>query len=165
MIDTLLRNLRLVGKADAIIANIWLHLTLRRTGLLAFAALIAVFGLAMLNIAGFYALEPIHGAVSAAVRVGLADFVIAAVVMVLASQAKPGPELAIALELRQVAIEALQADAAELQAGLEGLRRDVQGARQQIVGALHNPLDAATRKLLVPAVTSLLRAHRSKGSP
>lgn len=56
MIDNLVRDLQVLWKADALIGKIWLNVMARRFGLFAFAGLIAVFGLGMANVAGFYAL-------------------------------------------------------------------------------------------------------------
>jgi hypothetical protein len=53
MIDHLLRDLQVLQKADFLIGRIWLNVLVRRLGFLAFAALIAVFGLGMANVAGF----------------------------------------------------------------------------------------------------------------
>jgi hypothetical protein len=58
MIDNLVRDLQVLWKADALIGKIWLNVMARRFGLFAFAGLIAVFGLGMANVAGFYALQP-----------------------------------------------------------------------------------------------------------
>ncbi len=61
MIDNLIRDLQVLRKADFLIGRIWLNVMLRRFGLFAFAGLIAMFGLGMANVAGFYAL---HASVS-----------------------------------------------------------------------------------------------------
>ena len=63
MIDHLLRDFQVRRKADFLIEKIWLNLPVRRFGLFAFAGLIAVFGLGMANVAGFYALQASVGAV------------------------------------------------------------------------------------------------------
>ena len=57
MIDNLIRDLQVLRKADLLIGRIWLNVMARRFGLFAFAGFIAVFGLGMANVAGFYALE------------------------------------------------------------------------------------------------------------
>ena len=57
MIDDLVRDLHLLQKADSLIAKIWLKVIARRFSLFVFAGLIAVFGLGMTDVAGFYALQ------------------------------------------------------------------------------------------------------------
>ncbi|RUX20237.1 hypothetical protein EOA23_28855, partial [Mesorhizobium sp. M2A.F.Ca.ET.042.01.1.1] len=78
MIDHLVRDLQVLKKADLLIGKIWLDILLRRAGLIAFSGLIAVFGLGMVNIAGFYALQVSIGQAWAAAAVALIDIVIAA---------------------------------------------------------------------------------------
>jgi hypothetical protein len=63
MIDNLVRDLQVLRKADFLIGRIWLGVPARRMSLFAFAALIAVFGLGMADVAAFYALQGPVGAV------------------------------------------------------------------------------------------------------
>jgi len=162
MIDHLLRDLQVLRKADVLIAKIWVNVLLRRSGLVAFAALIAVFGLAMANVAGFYALQPSLGAVWAAAVVAVADFLIAATVLLVANKSQPGPEIELALGVRQMALEAIQTDARDLKLAFDAETEEVRNVRANITQLVHNPLDVAAQKLLVPAALSLLRGLRSK---
>jgi uncharacterized membrane protein (DUF2068 family) len=162
MIDHLLRDLQVLRKADVLIAKIWINVLLRRSGLVAFAGLIAVFGLAMANVAGFYALQPGSGPVWAAAIVAGVDLVIAAIVLLLASRSQPGPEIELALGVRQMALEAIQNDARDLKLTLDAVADEVKNVRANISQLVHNPLDVAAQKLLVPAALSLLRGLKSK---
>lgn len=162
MIDNLVRDLRVLRKAESLIGRIWVTVIARRIGLLAFAGLISVFGLAMGNVAGFYALQPSVGPVWAAAIASIVDFALTAIVMLLARSAAPGPELDLALEVRTMAVEAIQADAGDLKATIEALGREIREARDSIVGFAHNPLDAAAQKLLIPAAISLIKGLRSR---
>ena len=110
MIDNIIRDLQVLGKADSLIGRIWLNVMARRFGLLAFAGLVAVFGLGMANLAGFFGLQPSWGPVWAAMMVALADLIIASIVVLLARNVQPGPEIELAFDVRKMAIEALQAD-------------------------------------------------------
>ena len=101
MIDHLLRDLQVLRKADILIGKIWLNVLARRLGLFAFAGLIGLFGLGMANVAGYNALQSSIGIVWAATVVAIADFAIAAIMLLLASRSRPGPEIDIALELRK----------------------------------------------------------------
>lgn len=148
MIEGLVRDLQALRKADLLIGKIWLQVLLRRFGLALFAALIAVFALGMLNAAAFLALQDTLSPVQAALVVGAADLVIAGFVLLLAVRAKPGPEIEVAQQMRTMALDQLQADAGVLRAGAAQL--------------VHNPLEAAAEKLLVPAVLSLLRGLRAR---
>ncbi len=71
MMDDLMRDLQVLWKADSLIGRIWLNVLARRLALSVFAALIAVFGLGMANVAGFYGLQPSYGFVGSAAIVAL----------------------------------------------------------------------------------------------
>jgi len=162
MIDHLLRDLQVLHKADLLIGRIWLKVLIRRFGLFAFAALIAVFGLGMANVAGFYALEAPIGAVWAATVIAIVDFVIAAVVLLAASKAQPGPEIDFAFDVRKMAVESVQADARDLKLTIDAVGEEMKSVKATIAGFVQNPLDAAAQKLLIPAALSILRGLRSK---
>jgi uncharacterized membrane protein YeiB len=162
MIDNLVRNLQLLHKANGLIGKIWVTVIARRFGFLAFAGLISAFGLAMANVAGLYALQASIGSVWAAASVAAADFVIAAFVMLLARSCGPGPELELALDVRRIAIEAIQTDAREIKTTIDTLGQEVLDVKQTLVGFVHNPLDMAAQKLLIPAAISIVRGLRAK---
>ena len=139
-----------------------LNVLVRRLGLFAFAALIAVFGLGMANVAGFYAFQASLGAVWAAALVAAADLLIAAIILVIGSNSRPGPEIDVAFEVRKMAVEAIQADARDLKLTIEGIGQEVKGVKANITQLVQNPLDVAAQKLLIPAALSIIRGMRSK---
>ena len=162
MMDDLMRDLQVLWKADSLIGRIWLNVLARRLALSVFAALIAVFGLGMANIAGFYGLQPAYGFVWSAAIVAVVDFVLAALVVWLASRAQPGTELELALEVRKMAMASLLSDTADVRLAVDSIRQDIQQTRDSIAGFVQNPLNAAAERLLVPAALSLLKGLRSK---
>lgn len=109
--NSLVRHLRALWRAEMLIAEIKLGSLTRKVGLLAFAGLIGVFGLAMLNAAAYRALAPLWGDVLALVAVAVADFVIAAVLVLLASGGAKESDIALATELRDQAMAGLELDA------------------------------------------------------
>ena len=162
MIDHLLRNLQVLRKADILIGKIWLNVLARRLGLFAFAGLIGVFGLGMANVAGFYALQNSLGVIWAATVVAIMDFAIALIVLLVGSRTRPGPEIEVAFEVRRTALESIQEDARDLKLTIDTLGQEIKNVKQNITAVVHNPLDVAAEKLLVPAALSLLRGLRSK---
>jgi hypothetical protein len=162
MIDHLLRDLQVLRKADFLIGKIWLRVLLRRFGLFAFAGLIALFGLAMANVAGFYGLQMSIGPVWAAAVLAVIDLGIALVAVLVADKSQPGAELDFALEVRRMALQSIEADARDLKAPLDALGQQFKGAKEAVADFAHNPLDVAANKLLIPAVLSLLKSHRAK---
>lgn len=162
MIDHLLRDLQVLRKADILIGKIWLNVLARRLGLFAFAGLIGVFGLGMANVAAYYTLQNSLGVIWAATVVAIMDFAIALIVLLVGSRTRPGPEIDVAFEVRRTALESIQEDARDLKLTIDTLGQEIKNVKQNITAVVHNPLDVAAEKLLVPAALSLLRGLRSK---
>lgn len=162
MIDNLIRDLQVLRKADFLIGRIWLNVMLRRFGLFAFAGLIAMFGLGMADVAGFYALCASVSPVWAAAIVAIVDLVIAVIVLLVAANARPGPEIELAFDVRKMAIDAIQTDARDLKLTVDALGQEIREVKANIVGFAHNPLDVAAQKLLIPAALSIIKGMRSK---
>ena len=150
MMDNLVRHLRILWGADSIIADIYLRLLVTRSGLVSFAGLIATFGLLMFNVAGYLGLEQVWGRVWAAVAMGLIDFVISLLLVVIASRSKPGRELDLALEVRGIALRGLEDEAAAVQAELVALRDEFRAARANVARFVKHPLDTALPALIGP---------------
>ena len=162
MLDHLLRDFQVLQKADFLIGRIWLNVLVRRLGFFAFAALIAVFGLGMANVAGFYGLQAPLGAVWAAIIVSAVDLVIAVIVLLVGSNSRPGPEIEVAFDVRKMAVESIQADTRDLKLTIEAVGQDLANVKANITQLVQNPLDVAAQKLLIPAALSILRGMRSK---
>ena len=162
MIDRLLRDLQVLRKADLLIGKIWLGVFARRLGLFAFAGLIAVFGLGMANLAAYNALQPPIGVIWSATAVAVADLAIAALVLVVASNSRPGPEIDMAFEMRRMAVESMQESARDLKMTVDAITHEMKSVKESVAAVVHNPLDAAAQKLLIPAVLTLVRGLRSK---
>jgi len=162
MIDHLLRDFQVLRKADLLIGKIWLGVFTRRLGLFAFAGLIAAFGLAMANLAAYNALQQPIGVIWSAIAVAAADLLIAAVVVVVAVNARPGPEIDMAFEMRRMAVESMQENARDLKISVDAITHEMKTVKENVAAVVRNPLDAAAEKLLVPAVLSILKGLRSK---
>ena len=143
------RHLRILWRAERVIAETRLRVMLRRSMLYALAGLIAVFGLGMLNVAAFLVLESHWGPIWAALAAGLGDFVIAVVIVGVALATRPGPEMTAAIELRDISVEGLEAELAPLQERFAWLSR-----------AARDPLDTMLPAILVPLITSIVRGLR-----
>ena len=151
MLDDLVRDLQVLWKADSLIGRIWLNVMARRLALFVFAALIAVFGLGMVNVSGFYALQASLDLVWAAAVVAIVDFILLA----FASRVQPGGEIELAHEVRKMAIASLQSDSADIKLAVDSLRQDIRQTKDSIAGFVHDPLSGAAERLVVPAALSL----------
>lgn len=109
--ENLARQLRVLWRTDRIIADIRMRHLLASLGLRAFAALIAAFGLLMLELSAYFALVQIWSAISAAAILGAVNFVIAAILFAIAARPPLGRELELANEIHGSSIDALQLEA------------------------------------------------------
>ena len=96
--ENVVKQLRVLWRTDRIIAEIRMRHILVGLGLRAFAALIAAFGLLMLELSAYFALAQVWSAISTAAILGVVNFVIAAVLFVIAGRPPAGRELELATE-------------------------------------------------------------------
>ena len=138
--ENVVKNLRALWRTDRIIADIRMKHMLVGLGLRAFAAMIAAFGLLMLELAAYFALVQIWSAISAA-----------AILFVIAGRQPAGRELELANEIHGSAVDALQIEARAMQS--------------QLMGMVHHPLNSALPMLLVPLITIIVRSlKKSRGA-
>ena len=151
--DRLINNLRVLWRTERAIADIKLRHALARSGLHAAAALLALVGLLMLEVAAFYALRDVLSTLASALILAAANFVIAGILLLIANRRQPGRELDLANEIHKNTMDALQADARLLQADFASFGQ-----------ALKHPLDAAL-PLIVPLATILISILKKKTAP
>ncbi|MFK4506618.1 membrane protein implicated in regulation of membrane protease activity [Bradyrhizobium huanghuaihaiense] len=143
--ENIIKHLRVLWRTDRIIADIRLRHLLIGLGLRVFAALIATFGLLMLELSAYFALVQIWGAIVAAAILGAINFVIAAMLFVVAARPPSGREIELANEIHGAAIEAVQLEARTLHA--------------QVTGTIHHPLSGLL-PLLAPLVAIAVKSLR-----
>ncbi len=145
--ENVVKHLRVLWRTDRIIADLRMRHLLVCLGLRAFAALIAAFGLLMLELAAYFALVQIWSAIAAAAILGAVNFVIAALLFAVAARPPSGRELELAAEIHTSSVDALQLEARALQS--------------QMSGAMHHPLNGIL-PLLVPLITIVIRSLKKK---
>ena len=133
--ENIVKNLRVLWRTDRIIADIRMRHLLVSLGLRAFAALIAAFGLLMLELSAYFALVQIWSAIFAAAILGVVNFAIAAILFLVADRPPAGRELELATEIHGSAVDALQVEARAMQS--------------EVSGMVHHPLNSALPMLLV----------------
>jgi membrane protein implicated in regulation of membrane protease activity len=145
-IENILTNLRVLWRTDRIIADVRMRHMLVGLGLRAFAALIAAFGLLMLELSAYFALVQVWSAISAAAILGGVNFAIAALLFVIAARPLSGRELELASEIHSSSVDALQLEARALQS--------------QVSGMVHQPLNGILPLLIAPLITIIVRSLR-----
>jgi 4-amino-4-deoxy-L-arabinose transferase-like glycosyltransferase len=147
--DNVVKHLRALWRTDRIIADIRLRQMLTSLGLRAFAALIAAFGLLMLELAAYFALIQIWTAIFAAAILGVVNFAIAAILFTLAARSPSGRDLELAGEIHGSSVEALQVEARALQA--------------EVSAVVHHPLNGIL-PLLVPLTAIIVKSLRKSAT-
>jgi membrane protein implicated in regulation of membrane protease activity len=142
--ENVAKNLRVLWRTDRIIADIRMRHMLVGLGLRAFAALIAAFGLLMLELSAYFALVQVWSAISAAAILGVVNFLIAAILFVIAARPPSGRELELANEIHGSSVDALQLEARALQL--------------QVSGMIHHPLNGILPLLVVPLITIIIKS-------
>jgi len=146
-LENLARHLGVMLRADAIIADIQLRSRSSKLACQAAAFLIALFGLVMLGLAGFYALSVIWGPAWAAAAIGAGFLVIAAILMIVAGASRPTHELKLALDVHNAALEGMTLEARRL------------GEQFTSAGALlRHPFESSLPSLVVPLASVILKA-------
>lgn len=153
-LDNLLRNLRVLWRADSIIADIHIRHHIARTGLVAIASTIAIFSLLMFDLAAFLALQNTLGPAWSAIVLGIINLAIALLLAVLASLMKPSRELKLATEVHRTALEAVTSDL-----------RSVESDFQNITNSLRHPFDSAITGAIIPLTSLLLKTLRKTDRP
>jgi hypothetical protein len=142
--ENVVKHLRVLWRTDRIIADMRMRHLLVGLGLRAFAALIAAFGLLMLELSAYFALVQIWSVITAAAILGAVNFAIAAALFVIPATPPRGRELELATEIHGSAIDALQFEARALQS--------------QVSGMIHHPLNGVRPLLIVPLITIIIRS-------
>jgi hypothetical protein len=143
--ENVVKHLRALWRTDRIIADIRLRHLLVGLGLRAFAALIAAFGLLMLELSAYFALVQVWSAIATAAALGAINFVIAAILFVIAGRQPSGRDIEFANEIHGASVEALQLEARAFHA--------------QMTGAVHHPLSTIL-PVLVPLIAIIVKNMR-----
>lgn len=150
-IDSVLQSLKMLIRIDSMIADLKFRARLSQIAALSVALVVATFGLIMIGIAGYAFLKDLWGPVWAALAVAGGSFVVALILVLVASAQKPGKELQLAQELHATVLDTLvtEAKAASNDLSLAG-------------NLLRGRFDTSLLGLIGPLATLLLRALKRK---
>lgn len=148
-VENIVRNLGVLWRADRIIAEIRMRRMAVGMAASIFAALFAAFGVLMLELAAYFALVQIWTAITAAVALGVFNFLIAGLIL-LVTRGTGGStrEYDMAMALHNSAVETLQLQV-----------RSFAAARSSTHG-----LEALLPALAFPAISLLVKTLRRSAS-
>ena len=148
-IATIARTARLYLRAEMLAAQIRLRTESHRLMLVGLAAILAVLGVGLVNLAVYAALKSVWGPVWTPLALGGADLLLAVIALIAAALKKPGPELKVAEEMRELAGAALEE---QMQGGF---------TPTSLLGGLAGG-DTSTARLLIPMITTIIGALRRR---
>ena len=121
--NALSRHIRLIVRGELLLLQAKLAFAMKRSAFVGFALLFAGLGLVFINMGLFAWLSPLWGPVWTPAGLGLINLALAGVALAIAAFVKPGPEMALAEEIRNMAAEQLDTEirSAPLMGGLGGL--------------------------------------------
>jgi hypothetical protein len=162
--DRLIRNGRILWRAQSIVADIRLRQLITRIGLRTAAVAVGLFGFMMGNLAVFFGVEQALGPVWAAGLIAAANVTLSVALFLAAARAIEGRELELALDVRNLALQEIESEAQALQAQIAELRNDVRGMKQSLGTFIRHPIDTALPQLLVPLAGAVIKGMRKSGA-
>ena len=108
--NNLSRHIRLIMRGELLLLQAKFAFALKRSAYVGFALLFAGLGLVFVNIGLFAWLTPLWGPVWTPVGLGLINLALAAAALGVAAFVKPGPEMALAEEIRNMAAESIETE-------------------------------------------------------
>jgi hypothetical protein len=149
-VENIIRNVRVLWRADRIIAEIQLRRLLAGAVTRAFAGLFAAFGVLMLELAAYFALVQVWTAIASAMALGVFNLALAGFILLVAGRAgKAGGDYEVAMALHNSAVENLQLQA-----------RSFETVRSSGLG-----IESILSAVAVPAITMLVKSLRQRKAP
>ncbi len=139
-------SLKQLWKSERIIRTHEIRTGVLKVLMISFASLVLLFGLIMLELAGFFALVPRIGQPLAALSVTGVNLLIAILLLLRARSLKPPPEIEMVKQVRDMAMDDLEEEVALAGDEVKALRNDIHSF-------IRHPVDA-----LLPAVGPLIAA-------
>lgn len=154
--QTLTKSVKVLFKAERILARERLFHEVFKSQFKALAVLIAIIGVVMLSVSMFFALSTPFGSAVAALIAGVADIVLAGIILFAASSLKPGRTYEMAQTIRDGAIDDIEADVQDIADELKAVRADISAL-------VHRPPAAIVPHMVVPAVEAALKGLNATG--
>lgn len=147
------RNITIILRAERLITRRRFAVLISQTGLLAFAVLVAVLSLVMLNVAAFLSLQENMAPQNAALLVSMVDGILAITTILVASRMTADKELEPVVELRDLAIEDLEAE-------LQDVVTEARDLSANVRRMASDPFGSMIPSLIGPLLSLLARSDK-----
>jgi hypothetical protein len=152
-----MQKLRILARAELALARIKVQRTGFQAALFAVAALFALVGLALLNLAAYHALAPHLGPALAALTIAATNLLLAALAVTIALKARPGgAEEKMAQEIRDRASDEIKKDVEDVRDDINRISDEIAGIRAGF-SSVHEAVPGGVR-----SVVGLANAVRKK---
>ena len=146
-----MHKLRILARAELALARIKVQRTGFQAALFVVAALFALVGLSLLNLAAYQALAPRLGPAIAALAVAGCNLLLAAIAVIVALKARPGrADEKVAQEIRDLASDEIKKDFDEVRDDINrisneiaGIRAGITSLRETVPGGVRSVVDLA----------------------
>lgn len=158
--ERIAQSLKLFWRSERLLRGSELGLSIKKVQLTAIAAFVAIFGLAMLSLAAFFALEPLWGKAWSALAIAGFDLALAMLLIVVASKLKQPAEVEMVREVRDLALANIEQEVALANAELQALRKDIRHF-------VRHPLESLLPGMIAPIVREVadgIKARTSKSA-
>ena len=143
-----MQKLRILARTELALARIKVQRTGFQAALFAVAALFALGGLALLNLAAYHALVPHLGPPLAALAVAGCNLLLAAIAVTVALKARPGSaDEKMAQEIRDLASDEIKKDFDEVRDDIGRISDEIAGIRAGI-GSVHEAVPGGVRSVV-----------------
>lgn len=134
--NDILKKIQVLVKCETAIQRVNLQTVARQIILFAVGVVLILLAVAMLNVAIYVAISEHYGQVAGALIVSVINGLLAVALMVVANRTKPGPEAAMAREIRELAITEINSDVEKVGQNLNDFKTDVQRIRSGFSGLM-----------------------------
>lgn len=154
-----IKKLQVLARSETAILKINLQTVARQIILYAVGIVLILLAVAMFNLAIYMGIAEDHGEVTGALIVCAINSILAVVIVMVAGRTKPGPEAAMAREIRELALTEIHSDVGRIEQDLVDFKSDIQRIRSGFSGLMGGGGGSSFSLLnLVPLLDILISA-------
>lgn len=164
--NNLFQKLQILSRTEMAIVRINTQTATKRMMLISVGVVLILLAVAMFNVGLYLSLSEKFGQVMGAFIVSALNGALAVVILVIANRTKPGPEAAMAKEIRDFAVTEINADVDKIRQNFDEVKSDVKRIRSGFGSVLGGGDKSALSLLsftpLIEILISSLRKSKQK---